>query len=53
MRKTKDLVTGLAGMGLAIFYLLSAQSIAFFKAPAQRRSTPERFPCFGESAWHF
>lgn len=26
MRKTKDLVTGLAGMGLAIFYLLILKS---------------------------
>lgn len=46
MRKTKDLVTGLAGMGLAIFYLLSAQSIAFFEGTGATALNSRTLPVF-------
>lgn len=46
MHKTKDLVTGLAGMGLAVFYILSARSISVFEGAGATAVNSRTLPIF-------
>lgn len=46
MRKTKDLVTGLAGLALSIFYILCARSISVFGGVGATAINSRTLPIF-------